>query len=141
MLEKRADEALERPGVLAERGVFELDHVDAVQQNLALDQPFDLGLLKFVDGVRRDGSEMWIAVGRSHVEFDGFAVAEQFFVGRALRSVIEHHDGVYFARSRQFAQRVIHEQAAAVRGRADGIGRDEEHAGRSGSGRKRENRS
>ena len=41
VLEQRADEALEGPRVLAERGVFELDHVDPLQQSLALDQPLD----------------------------------------------------------------------------------------------------
>ena len=76
MLEQGADEAIEGPGVLTERGVFELDHVDPPQQGLALDEPLDFGLLKLVDGVRRDGGQVRIAVRGAHVEFDGFAIAE-----------------------------------------------------------------
>ena len=42
VLEQRADQTLETPRILAERGVFQLDHVDPVQQSLPLDQPLDL---------------------------------------------------------------------------------------------------
>ena len=64
--------------------------------------------------MRRDRSEMRIAVGRAYIKLDSAAIAQQFLVGFPLMRVIEHHDGVHLAPARQFAQRVIHEQSAAV---------------------------
>ena len=77
MLEQRADHALEAARVLAEGRVFQLHDVDAVQQDLALDQPFDFRSLEFVDGMRGDGSEVRIAIVAAHHEFHRLAVSAQ----------------------------------------------------------------
>ena len=129
VFEKRAYHAAETARILAERCVFELQDVDLVQQDLPLDQPLQFRRLKFVGGVRRDGGQVRITVIAMHHELDALAELPQLFVGLALAFVIEHHDRMDIAAARQFPQRVIHEDATAVGGRANGIGRNEEHAG------------
>ncbi len=92
VLEQRAGEAIKAPGVLAERRVFELDHVDAAEQDFAADDPLDFGRMEFVHGVRSDGGEVRIEIVAAHDEFGAVAERTQFFVGGEFVGIIEHHD-------------------------------------------------
>ena len=65
---------------------------------------------------------MGIAIGGPDIKLDGAAIAQQFLIWLPLMRIIEHHDGMHIAPARQLAQRVIHEQAAAMRRGTDRIG-------------------
>ncbi len=53
MLEQHAGEAVEVGEILAERGVFKLHHVDLVQIDLPMDQPFKIGIGELANRERK----------------------------------------------------------------------------------------
>src|SRR5438132_463515 len=70
VLENHAGQALEPSGVLHQRCVFELQNVNAVQINLAMDQPLEVGIGKLADRMRRNGSSAGWRSNRPYRKFD-----------------------------------------------------------------------
>ena len=55
-------------GVLSQRQVLELEHVDITQQNLPVNQPLEVGVAELGDSVRIDGSERVMTPSHTHYE-------------------------------------------------------------------------
>jgi hypothetical protein len=55
VLERCACQPLETCGVVEQRGVLQLQHIDALQKHLAMDQPFQIGTGELTHCVRRNG--------------------------------------------------------------------------------------
>ena len=112
-------------GVLAHVGVVELDNVDFVQEQGAVDDPAEVVVSEFADGVRGDGAEAFGAAFEADEVFGGFALLGEFVVGFALPLFVEEDDEVDVGVFYEFEERLVDEDAAAMDGRADGIGREE----------------
>src|SRR5260221_12737698 len=84
VLEDYAGQPLESAGVLHERRIFELQHVDVVEVNLTMDQPLEIGIGKLADGIRRDGCAPAGWASRTYLQLDGDAKRAQRFVSLAL---------------------------------------------------------
>src|SRR5439155_1679576 len=69
VLEKDARHALVRAGILGERRVFELQHIDAARLQLAVNQPVEIVALEFPHGVRKDRAQIFCASLEAHEEF------------------------------------------------------------------------
>ena len=75
VFEQGADQAAVWRGVLAEGGVFELNDIDAVLENQAIDEPEEVAGLEFVDGVRSDGAQR--GLGRAIANGERCGAAER----------------------------------------------------------------
>ena len=96
--------------------------------DLAVNQPVQIGVGKFADGVRPHANRRLGGVGgRTRNSAEAQNVRSSSLRG-SLRRVVQHGDHVHRRELRQFAQRLIHEHAAAMHRRADGIRRNEQHA-------------
>ena len=68
MLEEYARQSPVLLHILAKRGVIELHDIDLFPIHLPLNQPVDVGVLKFVNGMREDRAELRLALIRAHEE-------------------------------------------------------------------------
>ncbi len=125
MLEQDAGDAAELARVLSQHRVFELHHIDALRENLAMDQPRQVRDAKFTNRVRFDGAHQLRHTQRPNHIVSGCANAVELCMRCELAGRVEEHHQVEFAPSRQFLNRLVHEHAAAMDGRANRIGCNE----------------
>ncbi len=128
VLEEGAGDAAVLAAVLRQRGVFELQHVDALLIDLAVDQPVQIFVGEFVHRVRQKRTRIAYTAAGPHQPLGAGAETAQFFVVLLLPLPIQQFHHVHFGQPRQLPQRLVHEDAAAVHRRADGIRRNEQHA-------------
>ena len=128
VLEQDAGDVLELAGVLSQHRVFELHDIDALRDRSgdgsAMPNP---GCEIREPREARSTQQLRRSHGPDHI-FGGRANAIQLFVRGALVGKIEEHNQVQFAQARQLMHRLIHEHAAAMDGRANGVRCNEQHA-------------
>ncbi len=129
VLEQNAGDVAEPAGILSQHGVFELQHVDRAQINLAMDQPGEIGVAEFARRVRLDRSER-LSAGRPCARCTRTDAQMRSSSSCASRScsMIQQDDQMQIAKPREFANGLVHEDAAAVDRRADRIRGDEQDA-------------
>ena len=130
MLEQNAGDVLELARVLSQHRVFELHHIDALRENLPMDQPRQIRDAKFANRVRFDGAHQLRHAQRPNHKVSGCANAVEFCMRGDLARRVEEHHQVEFAPSRQFLNCLVHEHAAAMNGWANRIRRNKQHAQR-----------
>ena len=127
VFKQRAYQILVTPGVLPQRGIFQLNHVDPVQQDLSFHQPLHLPGVEFRNRVGRNGGKVRLTVRCAHHKFHRGAELFEFLIRFPLLLSIQHHHRMDLTPLRQLPQHVIHENAAAVGGWRNGVGRDKQH--------------
>ncbi len=96
--------------------------------DLAVDQPFQVGVGEFAHRMRLDRCHAGRPAGGPHQPLRAGAEGAQFLVGRLLPRPVQQLQDVDLGQLRHLAQRLVHEDAAAVHRRADRVGRNEQHA-------------
>lgn len=96
-----------------------------MQEHLAVQQPFQIGVRKLADCKRKDRAESLGLAFHAHQILDRGGFLFQLAMIGALRFIIQQDDQVQRAQRREFQSGLIHEHAAAVDRWADRIGRDE----------------
>ncbi len=128
VLEQDAGDAAVFAGVLAERRVFELQDIHLAREDLAVNAPGQIVVLKLAHRVRNNRAQIARAALHTAQEFCGLAEFVESLVRVQLIGTIEQDDRVDVGDPRQFPQRLVHEDAAAVSRRTDRIRRDKQHA-------------
>ena len=98
MLEQDARNATKFAGVLSEHGVFELQNIDVMGVDLAMDQPGEIGIAKFAHRVRFDRPDGFLPPLQAHDVFDRRADLLQLLVRFLFMRIIEQDDEVEIAR-------------------------------------------
>ena len=127
MLEKDARQAVKGFGVLPQRRVFELQHVDLPSVDLPVDEPQEILAGEFANGVRQNRRGRGRPAARFHQQLDRRAHLRQASVRRQFLRVVQQHDQVQFAQASQFTHGLVHEHAPAVDWRNDRVRRNEQH--------------
>ena len=134
MFEQDVDDLPELFGVLAHVGVLDLEDVDAVEEDGAMDGPAEVVVGELADGVGGEGAEAFGAAFEADEVFGGGAEFGEGVVSGALPLFIEEDDEVDGDVFDEFGEGLRHEDRAAVDGGEDGIGRKEEGTGPGGGG-------
>src|ERR1035437_7822441 len=128
VLEQRRSDAAKLAAVLRHGHVLQLQHIDLAAIELAVDEPFQIVIGELANRMRFQRAHAFGPPAGPYQPLGGGAEGAQFLVGRFLRWPVQQLDDVYFGELRHLAQSLVHEDAAAVDGRADEIRRDEQDA-------------
>ena len=127
VLEQDARNLAELTRILPHRHVLELQHVDVLQQNLTMDQPFEVAIAELRHRMRMQRIRTNAHGPSCERQTPPTRIARQLSCAARCVLKIEQHDQVQSRESRQLGRRLIHEHAAAVSRRADRIRRDEQN--------------
>ena len=125
VLEQDARQLAKIHSVLGERCIFQLYCVDAPGVDLAVDQPLQVAVGEFRNGVRKNRSQGLLFSLHSDDIFHRAGIELKMFVRRAFPLMVQQNDEVKVRLAGQMVNGLGHENRAAVNGWSDGIGRDE----------------
>src|SRR5688572_14092752 len=136
VLKQYGDDLSKLAAVLPKRHVLQLQNVDLLQIDAAVNRPLHLLARELRYSMRQRGCERLRMSGRPDQEIGRGALRRKIGMRVTLVFEIEEHQQVQVAQRRKFHARLIHEHSAAMNRRTDRIRRYEQNGELLGRSRK-----